>query len=439
MIENRFLLRSIELHLILMFLGTIVLVIWQFFGMSLSHVILPGELKASSSVSTNATVFSDEINGGQSLTTLTQSNGQVQIDCQIVLSDTFAFCGASIPLKVKDTKGMDIRRYSNMEVEIDYQSEIVDSLLIYLVNEELSDSSDYVEKSNLWAVSPITGINTFNLSPQQLVLPSWWIFQNRDTGLDMMPHINNVKAIRITTGDNTDARQISISINRIVFTGKWINAESLYFGLLVAWLLLISYHGFYHMHGLTQRYKETKRQNMKLVRLNEFLEIQKSQYEKMAKHDKLTGAWNRVGVRNILRQILESFKMRSTPAALLSMDLDEFKSINDDFGHAVGDKALQELAKLIDTHTREEDYFARWGGEEFVLICPNSDMKAAVKLAEMLRQKIEQATLIDERKITCSIGVAQLHDEDIENWFNRTDEALYRAKGDGRNCVKVAK
>jgi len=425
--------RSNEKHYIFLFVVSIVLVVWQYFGMSLNLDVVP-----DASTLARVTVYNDTINGGRSESRLTNTAGKFQLDCNIVMSDTFAFCGVSIPLVAEGEKGVDMRKYSEMQIELEYTSAKKDTLLVYLINEECSVDGSILEKSNLWAVSPRQDVNRFILTPHRFIVPSWWIFKNSSNGLNLEPDISNVTALRITTGDNTEARTVAISIRRISFSGKWLSADDLYLGLLVAWLVLIVFHGLRTMQVLTVRFKKSKDQNKKLVKLNRFLRIQKNQYETMAKKDKLTGAWNRAGVRDSLESVLEEYKVYGTPCALLAIDVDNFKKINDGFGHDAGDRTLKSLVSLINSHTRKKDFFARWGGEEFVLICPNTDIHAARTLAEMLRYKIETAQLIEERKVTCSFGVAELRDEEIDVWFKRADEALYSAKAAGRNLVVIA-
>lgn len=434
MVPGKFLsIRSNDIHYILLFILSIVLVIWQYFGMSLKLVAVPLDPAA-----VTATVYSDSVNGGRSTAIFSEEAGTIELDCNIILSDTFAFCGVSIPLVAAGEKGIDMRSYSHMQIELEYASAENDTLLIYLLNEEYLEDGSTLEKSNLWAVSPDPGLNHFDLSPQRFIMPSWWIFQNSRNGLNLEPDIRNVTAVRITTGDNTSARETAISIRHITFSGKYISADDLYLGLLAAWLGLLSLHGLGNMHALTKRFQQSKQHNKKLLELNRFLRIQKDEFETMAKKDKLTGAWNRAGVRDVLESVLEEYRVNDTPCTLLEIDIDYFKKINDDFGHDVGDQALRALTSLIGTHTRDKDYLARWGGEEFVLICPDTDLRAAQTLAEILRHKIETSKLIDERKITCSFGIAELADEDIKHWFKRADEALYRAKAAGRNVIESA-
>jgi len=423
---------SNEFRYVLLFITSITLGIWQYFGMSLKLAVFPNQGV------TSASNFSDFINGGQSKAEVKNLPDRIDLHCRIVLSDTFAFCGVSIPLTSREKQGVDLNRYTEMELELDYSSPEKDTLLIYLNNKESLADGKQLEKSNLWVVSPVAGNNRFSLQPQRFFIPSWWIFKNQRDGLNLEPDIHNVVSISLTTGDNTVARTVDISIKRIIFYGKWVSAEQLYFGLLLAWLTLLSMHGLIFFRKLSISYKQSRQHNKYLVKLNQFLSAQKDEFETLAKKDKLTGAWNRAGVRDLLKSVMEQFLDKKTPCSLLVLDIDHFKQVNDDFGHDVGDEALKSFVSLIESNTRDTDVLARWGGEEFILICPATNISAAEILANTISNKLANAQIIEQRQITCSIGIAQLANEDIEEWFKRADKALYEAKQAGRNCVKSA-
>ena len=125
---------------------------------------------------------------------------------------------------------------------------------------------------------------------------------------------------------------------------------------------------------------------------------------------------------------------------MIIFDLDHFKQINDTFGHNVGDKVLKEVARIVRKNLRNTDIFARWGGEEFIILLPNTDLKGAKSVAEKLRRAIERLYIpeLKGRKITASFGVTQVYnDELLAEAIHRADTALYKAKNEGRNQVKV--
>lgn len=124
--------------------------------------------------------------------------------------------------------------------------------------------------------------------------------------------------------------------------------------------------------------------------------------------------------------------------SLIMFDIDLFKNINDTLGHQTGDTVLKDIALLIKENTRKEDFFARFGGEEFMIIVPDADIEKAAEIAEKLRLSIETHNFLPEIKVTCSFGVTSCKAGDTtDNIIYRVDAALYKAKANGRNRVKT--
>lgn len=153
--------------------------------------------------------------------------------------------------------------------------------------------------------------------------------------------------------------------------------------------------------------------------------------------DPLTGAFNRRHMETRLAEALESGRRREAPAALLLIDIDHFKRINDEHGHKAGDHVLKGLVALLRNRSRKVDHLFRMGGEEFVLLLPDTTESDAMVVAEELRQAIAQSSLLDGRPVTASIGVGGVQPEDsAESWIKETDAAMYAAKEAGRNRVE---
>jgi len=153
--------------------------------------------------------------------------------------------------------------------------------------------------------------------------------------------------------------------------------------------------------------------------------------------DPLTNIYNRRFFMQMLEQEIERTKRNKKPFSLVMFDLDHFKNINDRFGHAAGDIVLRSVADTVKGRIRKTDYFARWGGEEFIILLPETSLDDAVALAEELRKQISMMELEGIDKITASFGVTEYRDTDtIDTVLIRVDNMLYEAKGEGRNCVK---
>lgn len=175
-----------------------------------------------------------------------------------------------------------------------------------------------------------------------------------------------------------------------------------------------------------------------LKTLNAQLSAQLQQIREVAARDKLTGVYNRHMFEELLNRELNRARRYQRPLGLMLLDADYFKQINDQHGHQTGDAVLRELAALLVANLRETDIVARWGGEEFVVILPDTRLEEAEALAERLRQQIAADRFADGLQLTCSLGVTAGRPSDtLDEVFARIDRALYRAKACMRNNVQV--
>jgi diguanylate cyclase (GGDEF)-like protein len=166
---------------------------------------------------------------------------------------------------------------------------------------------------------------------------------------------------------------------------------------------------------------------------------QRNQLMRLATRDPLTGTGNRRALTQKIAEVIAVNERTSAPAALVMLDLDHFKDINDQFGHAMGDQILIQLTDIINLRIRITDSLYRIGGEEFVLVIEGQDLARASRLAEQLRTLVEANELAPQQCVTISLGVAELQSgECADDWLNRADEALYAAKRAGRNATRIA-
>lgn len=168
------------------------------------------------------------------------------------------------------------------------------------------------------------------------------------------------------------------------------------------------------------------------------LKVALEHLRELATIDQLTGLFNRTYFDIRVMNEMARAKRYDTPLTLIMFDLDYFKGINDTFGHDVGDEVLRHAARVCNESIRESDILARWGGEEFVVLAPQTDLDGAEKLAEKLRSVLEKSHVEPFGVVTGSFGVtAYTNNESFETWYKRTDKAMYLAKTSGRNCVKT--
>jgi diguanylate cyclase (GGDEF)-like protein len=163
--------------------------------------------------------------------------------------------------------------------------------------------------------------------------------------------------------------------------------------------------------------------------------------EEIAMRDVLTGAYNRRHLMDVLRREISRAQRIGAPLAICLLDIDHFKRVNDNWGHAAGDTVLRHFATLAATGLRAVDVFGRFGGEEFMLILPDTDARGAAAVAERIRVSVEQGAFPDVpagHQVTVTIGVAgRAKDEGGDALTARADLALYRGKDAGRNRVVV--
>lgn len=192
-------------------------------------------------------------------------------------------------------------------------------------------------------------------------------------------------------------------------------------------------------HAALQRHLEESQREADALRE----ELAKVRVE--AHTDPLTGLANRKGFEERLRALESADDYRENSHCLLIGDIDKFKSINDTYGHLFGDKILKIVAKAFSNLTKGKDLAARFGGEEFIILLPETPLAGAVALAENIRRSIEKGRVFNPKtgeevaRVTISLGVTEmLHGEPVEQAIARADEALYRAKEGGRNRVESA-
>lgn len=160
--------------------------------------------------------------------------------------------------------------------------------------------------------------------------------------------------------------------------------------------------------------------------------------EEKAVHDPLTQLYNRSSLTEYLLQAIAQSKRSNMPVTLISIDIDFFKSINDNFGHDKGDEILINISTILHKRVRESDRAFRIGGEEFLILLHDTNEQNGTEFANSLRKQVEQTNMIPEHSITISSGVSSFKKGMVLNsWMKSCDQKLYQAKKEGRNRVIV--
>jgi diguanylate cyclase (GGDEF)-like protein len=268
------------------------------------------------------------------------------------------------------------------------------------------------------------------ISLSEFWVPEWWIAQYDLPRAQSQPDLSNATIFSVDLRGDLAETHHDIQIDKIEFVGDWISAEYWYLGILSVWMIIATTYGISQWLLLRRAHREQRRKI-------HTLQNEKEKYEKLSTLDALTKVLNRHGIE----QFVESLRASDASASVIVIDLDHFKRINDQRGHNAGDRVLQTVGEILRAHTRNTDGLGRWGGEEFVLVCPGASLARAADLAEKLRHKIMETNFIPEDPIavTASFGVAVSNaDRSFEDAFRQADQALYLAKSRGRNCVVAA-
>lgn len=164
---------------------------------------------------------------------------------------------------------------------------------------------------------------------------------------------------------------------------------------------------------------------------NEELREAMNRLEQIAVVDQLTGAWNRHKFEQVVAAEMTRFTRYNTSVSLLLFDLDNFKPVNDEYGHDAGDRVLKELVQRINQNIRKLDYLFRWGGDEFIVLLPSTPAVLAWNTAQKLKESIAGKPFQGQHEISASFSVSTLHEgESVQSWLKRADQGLYRAKSD---------
>jgi diguanylate cyclase (GGDEF)-like protein/PAS domain S-box-containing protein len=195
------------------------------------------------------------------------------------------------------------------------------------------------------------------------------------------------------------------------------------------------YMSFYPLYAKEEKISGVVINSIDITKIKEMEEKLKL----LSETDPLTQIYNRVKFDDSLSREIIRLRRYPMELSLIMFDIDHFKKVNDTFGHDVGDDVLKSLAGFIKKFIRETDIFARWGGEEFMILLPHTSLKSAAKLGERIRAHLEHFPFEKIGQLTCSFGVTEFTDKDTMDTFTkRVDKALYKAKQKGRNKVIAA-
>jgi polar amino acid transport system substrate-binding protein len=211
---------------------------------------------------------------------------------------------------------------------------------------------------------------------------------------------------------------------------NWLSIDFQQHNTVLFWQLLVGVSLV--LLVLVYRYRQVHHHNRNLRNLN-------NQLEQISRYDHLTGLANRYALHERFNEEIETSSQTKQIFSLILLDVDFFKTINDDYGHDVGDEVIKQFASLLMSMVRENDMVGRWGGEEFLILCSQTTKNGAFQLADQLRRQVQSYNFLVNQQITASFGLSEYrHGETIGDTIKRADDALYKAKRNGRNQIVMA-
>ncbi len=224
------------------------------------------------------------------------------------------------------------------------------------------------------------------------------------------------------------ATSVLVVASLLALSGPWMHLQPQRFDAVAAFNLL----GTFVCLVLQARYNEMARQEVLRGLVHSNRELQR-----LSNHDRLTGLYNRLKLEHRLAEELARARRHGSPFSVVLIDIDHFKRVNDTHGHAIGDLVLQCLGHVLLRDRRSTDMVGRWGGEEFLILCPETRIDGGLLVAERLRAATQDCPMPEAGRVTLSAGVAEYRAGDCEeSLVARADAALYRAKSAGRNRVE---
>ncbi|HEY7773448.1 MAG TPA: GGDEF domain-containing protein [Marinagarivorans sp.] len=360
------------------------------------------------------------------------------ITCLFLGTQSYLQCGLDITMGDGDRSGFDATAYTGVKLSVEYSGK-ADQFRIYFRN-AFKDPSVHADSKFQGIELPIRkGAYSYEIPFDNFEVPSWWSNSVQNKAADILaPDRSNIVHIGFDLESPKPIGQHHFQIIDFSLTAPLLGMNNAGWWLLVTGIYFAIVGFLYNYFRLRVQLKEHSDEMFGLLNKLEVADTESAHFKKLSMYDPLTGLLNRRAAVDLVDEFSRHNSLSGT--ALVMMDIDHFKKVNDDFGHDLGDEVLQKVGALVKSKLREGDAAVRWGGEEILVICPKTSIEGAKGVAEKLRKEIGQLRFSDESlTITTSCGVAAiaLHQK-FDQGFKNADEALYYAKNNGRNQVYCA-
>ena len=366
---------------------------------------------------------------GASVANVVKTNHGLEFSCQITTSHLDQpYCELIINLqdlsKQAPFTGLDLSNFEQIGLWIKHSHSTQPGTRIELRNFDPSYSSKQnktVLKHNTLEYLEAYVTNPVWLKLADFSIPQWWNNSHNLTLNNGGTDFSNIYSIAIAPSAKVQQGNYQLIIERIELKGKYVSSTTLMALLIMLWSIAFGY--------VIRRLVPAKKIDIEMP------EQASHTIEFGAMSCPLTGALNRIGLRKCFDQLAPSDLHK---LSIIFITIDYFEDLYPNYGQQTADNILQKFVEQVDNTCRSSDTVARWNAEEFLLVCPDTDLSQAVDVADKIRVVIQETTWPNDIKITCSSGVAQMYDEDLNDLIARANKALYKAKSSGSNKTAAA-
>jgi len=341
-------------------------------------------------------------------------------------SDYFFIINRQGAVLINNSRPEIVGRNMNGTESIELKS-IFDKIMDAINNQQAGVSASFIEYE--WLNS---ALNTYELKKAYVkaVPGTDWIIGSGFHPADVSRQLEAKKA--------ETALLNGLKLDKLWMTASW----SFIFSILISSIISLAMFKLLHRFRKKVLDKNTELNQLniqleeKVLERTLDLELANKELHILARTDSLTGIHNRYSFMRRLEEEMMRVKRFNEVFSLIMFDIDFFKQVNDEYGHGVGDSVLIELVTVVNIHLREVDLFCRYGGEEFIVLLPNTSSQAAGELAERIRLTVAEHAFASVGTVRISLGVTECRmDRGIDELLKAVDTALYKAKNAGRNCV----
>lgn len=380
--------------------------------------------------------------GGRSVARLLEREGGWTLQCDIQAGYEWPFCEIQLRLAEED-QALDLRRFETLRLSVRARGpEAHQQLRVFLRNRDaaaLASGRVADLKPHEVVFEPAAELMPVEFRLGQFMVASWWVQSHPQPAALLGPQLDQVTYLSLSTGGHVKPGRYEIDFDGAELRGPWVSAASFRLGLIALWMLSLLGYLVWEWRQTRRQLQRSIRRKLELQKQHALLQAHSQDLAAMALRDPLTGVANRDGLQHDLTLLMHAQEEALFPLAVAFVDIDHFKRINDEHGHAVGDQVLQQFAGLLKTHVQREDLVARWGGEEFVLLMPQTLAGEAATVAERLRSCLHEARWPAGLRVTASFGLAQCEEaSQVDATLEAADKAMYQAKAQGRDRVVAA-